>query len=257
MPDRSILWTCLHDEPYAYQEVFEPVFAGVAGLFLQTAPEHDLAHRIHPVGLAPHALVGCGVEVPETYDAQGFVAKYGIDRPYLLYAGRREGAKGWEELLAWFARAVVRQDLPFTLVTMGAGRVRPPAEIADRVVDVAFLPDDERDNCYAGATAYLQPSRYEAFSRTIMESWLAGVPVVGIGAGGVVRYHIERSGAGLVYDDAEEFEQALALLAEAPEQARALGAAGRRYVLDNYQWKDVLDRVEAAVCAWTPATVGA
>lgn len=251
--DRSVFWTCLHDEPYAYQEVYAPLFSGAAGLFFQTEPEHDLAHRIHPDGLAPHALVGCGVEVPESYDVAGFRARHGIDRPYLLYAGRREGAKGWDELLAWFARAVSRRDLPFSLVTMGAGDVRPPAGIADRVIDVGFLPDDERDNCFAGATAYVQPSRYEAFSRTIMESWLAGVPVVGIGAGGVVRYHIERSKAGLVYDDADEFEQALALLAAAPEQARALGAAGREYVLANYQWRDVIDRVEASLCAWTTA----
>lgn len=249
--ERALLWTCLHDEPYAYQEIFEPVLAGVAGLFFQTEPEHALAHRIHAGSLAPHALVGCGVEVPERYDVEGFRAKYGIDGPYLLYAGRREGAKGWDELLSFFARATLRHNLPFSLVTMGAGEVRPPDAVKDRVVDVGFLPDDERDACYAGATAYLQPSRYEAFSRTIMESWLAGVPVVGIGEGGVVRYHIERSRAGIVYDDAAEFEQALLFLADAPDQARALGAAGREYVLANYQWKDVLDRVEAAICSWT------
>jgi glycosyltransferase involved in cell wall biosynthesis len=253
--DRSLLWTCLHDEPYAYQGIFSPVFSGAAGLFFQTAPEHELAHRIHGDDLAPHALVGCGVEVPDRYDVAGFRAKHGIEGPYLLYAGRREGAKGWDELLAWFTRAVSRRELPFRLVTMGAGEVRAPEAIADRVIDVGFLPDDERDSCFAGASAYLQPSRYEAFSRTIMESWLAGVPVVGIGAGGVVRHHIERSRAGLVYDDADEFEQALALLAAAPEQAKALGAAGRRYVLDNYQWHDVIDRVEAALCGWTPEPV--
>jgi glycosyltransferase involved in cell wall biosynthesis len=250
--DRSVLWTCLHDEPYAYQSIFEPVFAGVAGLLLQTEPEHQLAHRIHPDDLAPHALVGCGVEVPDSYDAAGFASRHGIDRPYLLYAGRREGAKGWDELLVWFARAVERHHLPFALVTMGAGTVTPPPSIAHRVIDVGFLPDAERDNCYAGATAYLQPSRYEAFSRTIMESWLAGVPVVGTGAGGVVRYHIERSRAGLVYDDFEEFVQALVVLNDSPEYARTLGAAGREYVLAHYQWKDVLDRVEAALVTWTP-----
>ncbi len=66
-----------------------------------------------------------------------------------------------------------RRDLPFSLVTMGAGDVRPPADIADRVVDVGFLPDAERDAAFAAADAYLQPSRYEAFSRT---SWRPGWP---------------------------------------------------------------------------------
>ncbi len=252
-PERSLLWTCLHDEAYAYQSVFGPLMSGVAGLFLQTEPEHDLAHRLHGT-LAPHAVVGCGVEVPTTYDVEGFRARYGLgDRPFLLYAGRREGAKGWDELLAAFARAVTRRGLPFTLATMGAGPVVPPPGLEDRVVDLGFLPDDERDNAYAAATAYVQPSRYEAFSRTIMESWLAGRPVVGVGEGGVVRHHIETSQAGIVYDDEHELEEALAFLADRPELASRLGARGRQYVLDRYQWDDVLDRVEDRVEAWVPA----
>ncbi|CAN5174379.1 glycosyltransferase family 4 protein [soil metagenome] len=250
--DRAVLWTCLHDEPYAYQEVFEPMLSGVTGLFLQTEPEHALAHRIHP-NLAPHALVGCGVEVPSSYDADGFRRRHGIDRPYLLYTGRREGAKGWDDLLAGFTRAVTRRDLPFALVTMGAGEVAPAAAVADRVIDVGFLPDHERDSAYAGAAAYVQPSRYEAFSRTIMESWLAEVPVLGRADSEVVRYHVERSGAGLLYRDVYEFEEALVFIADAPEQGEILGRAGRDYVLASYQWPDVLGRIEAALCSWTSA----
>jgi glycosyltransferase involved in cell wall biosynthesis len=253
-PTKSVLWTCLHDEPYAYQSIFQPVLSGVAGLFLQTEPEHELAHSIFPT-LAPHDVVGCGVELPERYDPEGFRKKFGIDAPFLLYAGRREGAKGWDELLQMFARSVVARGLPFHLVTMGAGEVRPPAAIADRVHDLGFLSDDDRNDAYAAAAAYVQPSRYEAFSRTIMESWLAGTPVIGVGQGGVVRYHIERSRAGIVYDDAFEFEEALVFLAQQPDAADRLGRAGRTYVLDNYQWDDVLSRVEQSLVTWTPAPV--
>jgi glycosyltransferase involved in cell wall biosynthesis len=138
---------------------------------------------------------------------------------------------------------------------MGAGDVNPPAAVADRVHDLGFLSEEDRDDAYAAASAYVQPSRYEAFSRTIMESWLAETPVIGVGQGGVVRYHIERSRAGIVYDDGFEFEEALVFLANHPEPAAALGRAGRSYVLDNYQWKDVLTRVEQSLVSWTPAPV--
>jgi glycosyltransferase involved in cell wall biosynthesis len=134
---------------------------------------------------------------------------------------------------------------------MGAGEVRPPAAIADRVIDLGFLPDEERDNAFAAADAYLQPSRYEAFSRTIMEAWLAGTLVIANGGSDVVRYHCERSEAGLLYDDELELEECLAFLAEAPETAAELAARGRSYVLDNYQWDTVLDKVEAALTTWT------
>jgi glycosyltransferase involved in cell wall biosynthesis len=249
-PDRSLLWTCLHDEPYAYLDLFEPALSGLAGLFLQTSPEHALLHRVNR-SPAPHAVVGCGVEVPTSYDIDGFREKYSVNGPYLLYAGRREGAKGWDELLSAFEQAVVRRGLPFSLVTMGAGPVVPPQGLEGRVIDVGFLPDDQRDSAYAGATAYVQPSRYEAFSRTIMESWLAGVPVIGNGASEVVRHHIEHSRAGLVYDNEAELEEALVFMAEAPESARSLGEAGRTYVLDHYRWPEVLDRIERCICAWT------
>jgi len=249
-PERSVLWTCLHDEPYAYLDLFEPLFTGVGGLLFQTPPEHELAHRL--VGRpAPHALVGCGVEVPERYDPEGFRRRHGIEGRFLLYAGRREGAKGWELLLEQLARATVRRGLPFSLVTMGTGEVKSPAAIADRVIDLGFAPDSERDAAFAAADAYLQPSRFEAFSRTIMEAWLAGTLVIANGGSDVVRYHCERTGAGLLYEDEFEPEECLAFLAQAPDAADAVAAKGRRYVLDNYQWDTVLDNVEAALSAWT------
>jgi glycosyltransferase involved in cell wall biosynthesis len=252
-PERSVLWTCLHDEPYAYLDLFRPMLTGVAGLLFQTPPERELAHRLVETP-APHAVVGCGVEVPERYDTERFRRRHGIEGRFLLYAGRREGAKGWETLLEQLAGLATWRDLPFSLVTMGAGTVRPPKAIADRVIDVGFLPDDERDAAFAAADAYLQPSRFEAFSRTIMEAWLAGTLVIANGGSEVVRHHCERSGAGLLYDDQYELEACLAFLAEAPELAAELAGRGRAYVLDNYQWATVLDNVEAALCTWTAPT---
>lgn len=245
-PDRTVLWACLHDEPYLYLDLFQPMLSGVAGLLLQTDAEHDLAHAAVPQ-LAPHEVVGCGVEVPASYSPERFRAKYGIEGPFVVYAGRREGAKGWEDLLAAFTEAHRRRDLPLQLVTCGAGPVTPPAEIADRVVDLGFLPDADRDDALAAAAAYVQPSRYEAFSRTVMEAWLAGTLVIANGGSAVVRQHCERSGAGLVYDDVLELEECLAFVAGDAEAASAVARPGRDYVLAHYQWTDVLDRIEKAL----------
>jgi glycosyltransferase involved in cell wall biosynthesis len=249
LAERSVLWTCLHDERYAYLELFRPVFTGVAGLLLQSPPEHELLHRLIP-SPARHALTGCGVEVPQSYDPEGFRARHGLDRRFVLYAGRREGAKGWEELLDGFAMAVQR-GLQLCLVTIGGGEVHPPAAVADRVIDLGFLPDHERDNAFAAADAYVQPSRFEAFSRTIMEAWLAGTPVIANAGSAVVEYHCQRSGAGLLYNDVYELEQCLAFIAAEPGAARAIARPGRHYVLTNYQWPAVLDAVETAIREWT------
>src|SRR3954471_14474932 len=89
----------------------------------------------------------------------------------------------------------------------------------------------------------------ESFSRTVMEAWLAGTPVIGNAASAVVSWHCERSGAGLTYDDDADLEQCLRFIAEAPDDAAALARPGRQYVLDNYTWDATLDRMEARLQA--------
>jgi glycosyltransferase involved in cell wall biosynthesis len=84
-----------------------------------------------------------------------------------------------------------------------------------------------------------------------MEAWLAGTPVIANGGSDVVRWHCERSGAGVVYDDGAELAEALRFVAEAPDLARRLAAPGRDYVLSHYTWDRVLDGVEEGLLTWT------
>jgi glycosyltransferase involved in cell wall biosynthesis len=250
-PDRTLLMPCLHDEPEARLDIFGPLFAGAHAVWFLSEPERDLARELYQLP-SRHDVLGSGVHVPESYDPDGFRVRHGIDGPFVLYAGRREGAKGWEWLLDAFAAAVTRYHLDLRLVTLGTGEVRPPADVADRVIDLGFVSPSERDDAFAAATAYVQPSSLESFSRTAMEAWLAGTLLVANARSDVVRWHCERSGAGLTFDGAEELVAALRFVASEPAAARALAAAGREYVLANYQWDAVLDRVEKAIDEWFP-----
>jgi glycosyltransferase involved in cell wall biosynthesis len=251
-PDRTILVPCLHDEPQAYLEIFRPLFSGARGIWFNSDPERDLAARIFDLP-ERRRVVGAGLHIPQSYDPEGFCARHGIDGPFALYAGRREGAKKWEWLLEAFAAAVEREQLPFSLVTIGTGDVHPPAAIAERVIDLGFVGEDERNNAFAAAEVYLQPSPWESFSRTIMEAWLAGTPVVANAESDVVAWHCDRSDAGLTYNSREEFVQCLSFVANRREAARAIAAGGRAYVLEHYQWESVLDRMEATLDQWMPA----
>jgi glycosyltransferase involved in cell wall biosynthesis len=245
-PERTVVIPCLHDENYAYQSVFRPLLGGSAQVWFMSEPEHELAHRIGPVS-EHHVVTGEGVLVPESYDPDGFRARHGITRPYVLYAGRREGGKGWNALLRAFSRAVVRLGVDVDLVSFGAGNVIVPPEIAPRVNDLGFLPQEEVGSAYAAAAAYVQPSFFESFSRTIMESWLAGTPVIANRACEVVRWHCERSEGGLLYADEYELAEYLAVVADNPGSLDHLGAKGREYVLANYTWDVALNRMEAAL----------
>jgi hypothetical protein len=80
-----------------------------------------------------------------------------------------------------------------------------------------------------------------------MEAWLAATPVIANAEGEVIAWHCERSGGGLTYANGAEFLECLRFIAAAPDAAAVLAAAGRSYVLANYTWPRVLDRMEASL----------
>jgi glycosyltransferase involved in cell wall biosynthesis len=242
---KTVVIPCLHDEPYARLEVFRSVVADPGSVWFLSDPEHELAHRLGPVS-PRHLVTGAGVHPPAIYDAEGFRARHGIRRPFALFAGRREADKGWDALLQAYAAAVTGPgpDLDLDLVTIGVGAIEVPPEIGDRVIDLGFVSEADRDDAFAAACAYVQPSRMESFSRSVMEAWLAGTPVVASSGSEVVAWHCRRSGGGLLFSDGTELVAHLRAIAGSPDVGDRLAALGRSYVLEHYSWERVLDRME-------------
>ncbi len=249
-PERTILMPCLHDEPTARLEIFGPLFAGSRGVWFLSDPEAELARQLFELPRR-NEVVGAGIDVPPSYDPAGFRARHRLEGPFIYYAGRREWGKGWLELVKAFEEFGTTSSAPLTLVTSGVGEPGLPAAVGSRVLDLGFVSDQDRSDAMAAATAYVQPSALESFSRTVLEAWLAETAVVANGASDVVSWHVQRSGAGLVYRTNEELVQALRMIAEEPGQFGGLAAGGRQYVLDNYQWPGVLDRIEQTLRSWT------
>ncbi|MGC9961643.1 MAG: glycosyltransferase family 4 protein [Acidimicrobiales bacterium] len=246
VPERTILMPCLHDEPYARLSSVRATLAGSAAVWFLSEPEHQLAHRLAPLP-SEHPVVGCAVDIPTTYDPDGFRERYDLDRPFVLYAGRREDGKGWRQVVNGFGAAVLRHRLPIDLVTFGVGDPQVPLGLEGRIVDLGYLDPLEVPNAFAAASAYLQPSANESFSRTIMEAWLAGTVVIANGASDVVTWHCERSGGGLLYRDELELGECLRFAVEAPKLAGELAGRGHDYVVANYNWTRVLDAMEASL----------
>ena len=242
--DRAVVIPCLHDEEYARLDVVRPVLRDPQKVWFLSEPEHQVAHRLGPVA-EHHLVTGAGIDPPSTYDAEAFRRKFGLTRPFALYAGRREADKGWDWLLSTFAEAVRISGVELDLVTIGVGDVRVPSELSGRVIDLGFLSDEERNSAFAAAAVYLQPSKMESFSRSVMEAWLAGTPVFAVADGEVVAWHCKRSGGGLTFTAAEDLAVELKAICESPERADAMAERGRQYVLREYSWPVVLDRMEA------------
>lgn len=244
--DRAVVMPCFHDEDAARLGVFRSLLGGSAASWFLSEPERDLAGSLGTLGPRP-SVTGAGVHVPERHDPQRFRDRYGVTRPFALYAGRREILKGWDRLADTFLAARAHLGLELDLVTFGANELRRDLRGAPGILDLGALPEEDVADAFAAATVFVQPSRNESFSRTLMEAWLAGTPVLADGGGAVVAWHVRRSRAGLLYRDDHELARALQLVASHPEATRRLAAPGRAYVLDNYRWDVVLDRMAASL----------
>jgi glycosyltransferase involved in cell wall biosynthesis len=101
--------------------------------------------------------------------------RFGLDRPYVLFVGTREPRKNLPRLI----EAVGRLPSDHVLAVAGLdGWGDAPPRDSDRVRLLGFVTDDERDELYAGADAFVYPSIREGFGLPVAEAMALGVPVV-------------------------------------------------------------------------------
>ena len=241
-PERTVLMPCLHDEPYAYLRSVAAASASAEVVWFLSEPEHQLAHRLAPVA-SHHAVIGAAVDIPESYDPEGFCERHDLVRPYVLYAGRREGGKGWQELMAGFALAIRRHQPALRPRDRGC-RSCPSSGRRSRADRGSGLSRARRGaDAFAAAAAFVQPSANESFSRTIMEAWLAETVVIASGASDVVTWHCDGPEEVSSTPTSSSSASACGSLRKRRTRPR-LARMGRDYVLANYRWPTVLDAME-------------
>jgi glycosyltransferase involved in cell wall biosynthesis len=241
-PARSALLPCLHDEPYARLETVRRVLGAVRGCLFNAPAEERLARRLAPV--RGGGVVGMGFDPPPGPPGPAPAALDGLG-PYLVYAGRLEEGKRVQVAVEGVLRlAAERADAP-SLVLMGRGGYRAPAEASGRVVELGYVTEEEKRAVYANAVALVNPSEMESLSIVLMEAWLEGTPAIVAAGSEVMADHVARSGGGMTFASYDELRAAAARLLDDPAEAERMGAAGRAYVLDEYGWPAVQERLAA------------
>jgi len=245
--ERSVLIPCLHDEPYAALSIFKELFDNVKGVLFNTEPERDLGVEMFDLPDYKTSVVGMGFESAPEYDAERFRRTYKIREPFMLYSGRREHGKNTPLLLEYFRTYKRHNRNDLRLVLLGSGPVELQPVDRKVVTDLGYVSEQDKHDACAAALAFVQPSVNESLSIVIMESWLAGRPVVVHAGCAVTRDHAQRSQGGLAFGTYFEFEEILNLLLEQPEVADALARNGRAYVTGELSWSRCLERFDAAM----------
>ena len=110
------------------------------------------------------------------------------------------------------------------------------------VLDLGFVPAQDKYDAYAAASVFCNPSQMESFSIVIMESWVAETPVLVNGKCAVTRDFAVQAQGGLPYESYAEFEGCLSYLLSHPEVAAQMGKHGRSFVLQHFAWDVVVEQ---------------
>lgn len=159
----------------------------------------------------------------------------GPDQPVVLALGRLSEEKGHTSLIdAVACLRSQRQALPRILIA-GDGPLR--SELEARIVRLELQQHiqllgrrSDTADLLAAADVFVQPSRYEPLSLSVLEAMSAGLPVIGARIGGIPDL-IRDNDSGLLVppNDATALAAALALLIDDEQLRQRLGdSAGRR-----------------------------
>lgn len=239
--EKAVLIPCFHNEKYAYISKYNEVFSKVKGMVFLAKPESDLAHKIYDIDHIKTAVLGTGLYTDMTYDSNRFKEKYKIKSPFFIYAGRKDSGKNVDLMLKYFAEYKYRTESNLKLVLIGGGTIDIPSSIEDDVIDLGFVPIQDKYDACAAAEFLCQPSKNESFSLVIMESWLCERPVLVNNACAVTKHFAETAKGGLYFKDYLEFEGCINYLLNNKETSLHMGKNGREFVLKNFAWDVIVE----------------
>jgi glycosyltransferase involved in cell wall biosynthesis len=243
--ERAILVPTTHDEPPLRFRIYREVFARPKAFAFLTPPEEALVRGRFDLAGKPTVVAGIGIETGSEPDVLGFRARYDVGRPYAIYAGRIDAGKGCDEMLAFYER--YRRDHEGGIDLLLIGNLAMPEPRIPGVRYLGFLDEHEKMAALAGAKAVICPSPYESLSIVLLEGLAHGVPALVTSRSAVLLDHARRSNAGLWYEDAWEFSEALGMLARDRALGERLGGQGRAYVEAEYSWPAVLRKYEGLI----------
>lgn len=256
---KAILVPTAERDPAIGLSIFGPVLRGVRAIMYNSHEERAMIHAAARNEHVPGVVVGVGSNLPDRVDAERFRRKFNVRRPFAIYVGRIDENKGCGELFNYYRRYATTFPRGLDLVLIGSAIMPVPDH--PRIRHLGFVEDQDKFDAMAAADLLIMPSYYESLSMVALEAWGLGKPVLANGRCDVLKGQCIRSGAGLYYENYQEFAETLySLESNGPLHAR-LGQNGRTYFRDHYAWPvierkylDMLDRLsrEPATTAIEP-----
>jgi glycogen synthase len=153
----------------------------------------------------------------------------------VLYLGRLAAMKGVDTFLRAAARVTTEEPPPLFVVAGEGpefGRLLMLAAhlgLADRVLFLGKVTDEERTLLLASASVFVLPSVVEPFGIAAAEAMAAGIPAIVSKTSGIAE--ITNSVFTVDFWDIDEFASRISEILQYPALRRAMGEAGRRSMI--------------------------
>jgi len=228
-----------HDEPALYLDIMQEVFSAPQAFVFNTDAEKTMLKRQFSFKGKYSDVVGVGVDIPEDKKELVFSQKYGIERPYILYAGRIEPGKGCKELIDYFL--LYNQDNPgMKLVLIGKLLMDLPSHPNIRYL--GFVPPEDKNAAMRHALVTIHSSYLESLCMAAQESLVVKTPILVQGKTEPLKQHCLKGSCGLWYSGSKEFALALSLFREDNRLRKIMGENGYQYIRQNYSWEKIIDK---------------
>lgn len=244
---KKILVPTAHDEPPLYLDAMKPVFSLPDGFIFNTPAEKRLVDSHFSLEGKCVETAGVGVDIPEQHTSPDFASMHGLEKPYILYAGRIEKGKGCLDMIHCFLES--RDKLSgVTLALIGKKLMDLPEQ--EDIRYLGYVSREEKNAAMAGALATIHPSRLESLCMAALESMAVQTPVVVQGHCELLVEHCRESRAGLWFCNCGEFGEAVNLLQTDGRLRTQMGNNGLEYVRSRYSWERIIRKYQRVIeCA--------
>jgi glycosyltransferase involved in cell wall biosynthesis len=236
VPSRAVLIPRAEADPSIGAGIFTEFFRGARAIMYDSPEERSLVQSVSSNHDVPNVIVGTGADVPPNPQPGRFRGKHNVRGPFLIYVGRLDD-RSCGDLFECFDRYSQEPGSRLSLVLVGDGPLTVPKH--PKIKPVGALDDGAKFDAMAAAEALVVPGRYHGFSRTAVEAWALGKPVLANGRSSALKGQCARSNGGLCYSTADEFTAMLQALDENRWLSASLGKNGRQFVRDNHDWRMV------------------
>ncbi len=252
--DKAILIPTAHDEPYIHFQIYKKIFTISRAFIFLTEEEQDFVRKKFQNQDIPGDIIGVGIDIPEEMNNQeyrvkaveAFRQKYYITGKYIIYAGRVDYGKKCDEMFDFFQKFKETQpNNDIQLVVIGKDMMGIPQH--KDIHYLGFVPEEDKYAGIAGAEYLWLPSQFESLSIALLEAMALGIPGIVNGNCEVLKGHCKKSGAGVYYQNYDEFEAAFSNIFENMVEYGRMSEDAKHYVEKNYKWNVVEQKLQRIV----------